>query len=59
MPKGDKAFYSSDRAGGYGKDDLYWFNLPETLRPQSVTYMKGRIFDAKIILRLAFFMWWI
>jgi outer membrane protein OmpA-like peptidoglycan-associated protein len=45
--KGDKAFYSSDRAGGYGKDDLYWFNLPETLRPQSVTYMKGRIFDAK------------
>jgi outer membrane protein OmpA-like peptidoglycan-associated protein len=45
--KGDKAFYSSDRSGGLGSDDLYSFDLPPTLRPQSVTYMKGRIFDAK------------
>jgi outer membrane protein OmpA-like peptidoglycan-associated protein len=45
--KGDKAFYSSDRSGGLGYDDLYYFDLPPTLRPQSVTYMKGRIFDAK------------
>jgi outer membrane protein OmpA-like peptidoglycan-associated protein len=45
--KGDKAFYSSDRSGGFGYDDLYSFDLPPALRPQSVTYMKGRIFDAK------------
>ncbi|MDY0014662.1 MAG: OmpA family protein [Bacteroidales bacterium] len=45
--KGDKAFFSSDRPGGYGNVDLYWFELPEAIKPQSVTYMKGRIFDAK------------
>lgn len=30
---GRTAYYSSDRAGGYGRQDLYRFDLPEALRP--------------------------
>jgi outer membrane protein OmpA-like peptidoglycan-associated protein len=43
---GDKAFISADKKGGLGSMDLYWFEMPEALRPiPSVTYFKGRIFD--------------
>ena len=42
---GNKAFFASNRPGGYGGEDLYWFELPEKIRPRAVTYMKGRIFD--------------
>ena len=37
--------FASNRPGGYGGEDLYWFRLPEKIRPRAVTYMKGRIFD--------------
>lgn len=30
---GRTAYFSSDRAGGYGRQDLYRFDLPEALRP--------------------------
>ncbi|MEQ1732546.1 MAG: OmpA family protein [Bacteroidia bacterium] len=42
---GDKAYYSSDRAGGYGDLDLYEFVLPITARPKPVSYFKGKIVD--------------
>ena len=45
--KGDKAFFSSDKKGNFGKMDLYWFELPESLRPLPVTYFKGKIYDSK------------
>ena len=45
--KGDKAFFSSSKKGGFGKMDLYWFELPDALRPIPVTYAKGKIFDSK------------
>ncbi len=45
--KGDKAFFSSNKKGGFGGLDLYWFELPESRRPLPVTYFKGRIFDSK------------
>ncbi len=45
--KGDKAFFASDKKGGYGGMDLYWFELPEALRPIPVTYFKGKIVDSK------------
>lgn len=44
---GDKAIFSSDKLGGFGKQDLYVFALPEKARPQAVTYMKGIVTDAK------------
>ncbi|MDR2408995.1 MAG: OmpA family protein [Bacteroidales bacterium] len=45
--RGDKAFFSSSKKGGFGGLDLYWFELPEFLRPLPVTYFKGKIFDSK------------
>jgi outer membrane protein OmpA-like peptidoglycan-associated protein len=45
--RGDKAFFSSSKKGGFGGLDLYWFELPESLRPLPVTYFKGNILDNK------------
>ena len=44
---GDKAYFSSDKEGGFGNLDLYWFELPEAFRPSPVTYFKGKIYDAQ------------
>lgn len=43
---GEKAFFASDREGGYGSLDLYWFKLPEHLRPIKTTYVSGLVYDA-------------
>ncbi|MCX6231658.1 MAG: OmpA family protein [Bacteroidetes bacterium] len=45
--KGDLAFYSSNKPGGYGKLDLYTFELYKDARPMAVNYMKGKVFDAE------------
>lgn len=45
-PNGKLAYFSSDRPGGYGGMDIYSFALPDSLRPQQVTYMKGKVYDA-------------
>src|SRR6185312_873849 len=45
-PDGRLAYFSSDRPGGRGKMDIYSFLLPDSLRPQQVTYMKGKVYDA-------------
>lgn len=42
---GEKAYFSSDRDGGFGKLDLYSFELYEDARPDKVTYIKGRVKD--------------
>ncbi|HQV99655.1 MAG TPA: OmpA family protein [Bacteroidia bacterium] len=44
-PDGEVGFFSSDRPGGKGGEDLYQFNLYEKARPQPVTYMKGKVYD--------------
>ncbi|MFT3739052.1 MAG: OmpA family protein [Breznakibacter sp.] len=45
--RGDRAYYSSDGlAGNHGGKDLYVFELPQVLRPDPVSYVKGRVFDA-------------
>jgi outer membrane protein OmpA-like peptidoglycan-associated protein len=41
---GQKAYYSSKRDDHNGKN-IYWFNLYESIRPDPVAYLKGKVFD--------------
>ena len=41
---GRKAYFSSVREKSKGKD-IFYFNLDESLRPNPVSYLKGRVFD--------------
>ena len=50
--KGNLAYFSSDKPGGYGKYDLYSFELYKEARPQMVSYMKGKVFDAENLRKL-------
>lgn len=42
---GEIAFFASDRPGGFGKLDLYYFEMPEHIRPVKTIYMDGVVFD--------------
>ena len=42
---GKLAFFSSNQKEGYGKLDIYSFELPEKMKPKTVTYVKGKVFD--------------
>ncbi|MBR1517326.1 MAG: OmpA family protein [Bacteroidales bacterium] len=50
---GRTAIYASDRLRGYGKQDLYMFELPEAVRAIPVTYQKGVTFDRKTNKRIS------
>lgn len=43
---GDIAFFASDREGGYGDLDIYYFIMPEKFRPIKTLYFDGLVFDA-------------
>lgn len=47
---GTTAIFASDQLEGYGKHDLYSFELPKEFRPRPVTFIKGIISD-KVNLR--------
>lgn len=42
---GKLGFFASNQKDGYGGLDIYSFELPEKVRPASVTYVKGMVFD--------------
>jgi len=44
---GKDAFFSSNNLNGYGGFDIYTFELPPNVRPHVVTYVKGKVNDAK------------
>jgi len=43
---GSQAYFASDKGGSSGID-IYSFELPEELKPQIVTYVKGNVYDKK------------
>jgi outer membrane protein OmpA-like peptidoglycan-associated protein len=45
--EGNLAFFASDRAGGYGDLDIYYFELPKEFQPTTTYYFDGRVFDAQ------------
>jgi len=44
---GAYAFFSSNNLNGFGGYDIYTFEMPQSIRPQLVTYVKGVVQDAK------------
>jgi outer membrane protein OmpA-like peptidoglycan-associated protein len=44
---GAYAFFSSNNLKGFGGYDIYTFELPQNLRPNIVTYVKGVVADIK------------
>lgn len=45
-PDGVKAYFATNREGGFGGLDLYQFNLPASAQPQKITYVRGHVTDA-------------
>lgn len=43
---GEIAFFASDREGGFGDLDIYYFIMPEKFRPVKTVYFDGLVFDA-------------
>ncbi|MFA6085254.1 OmpA family protein [Mucilaginibacter sp.] len=44
---GEYAFFASNNLKGFGGYDIYTFQLPVNVRPNMVTYVKGKIVDGK------------
>lgn len=43
--RGNLAFFSSDKLGGLGRNDIYCFELYSDIRPEMVSYVKGLVFN--------------
>ncbi len=46
-PESKFGYFSSEREGGFGGLDIYQFEMPESIRPEKLTYVKGHTFNAK------------
>ncbi len=47
-PAGKLAYFASqNREGGFGGLDIYQFELPNDIRPEKITYTKGKIYNAR------------
>lgn len=42
---GELAFFASNRTGGFGDLDIYYFELPEKFKPIRTLYFDGLVFD--------------
>jgi outer membrane protein OmpA-like peptidoglycan-associated protein len=46
-PNGKLAYFANNSAGGKGGLDIYQFDLPDDVKPEKITYVKGKVYDAK------------
>ena len=51
--QGTEAYISAERPNGFGNTDIYRFELPAQVRPESVSYVHGKVFDKNTLLPLA------
>lgn len=51
-PDGEIGFFASNREGGYGDLDIYFFEMPEKMRPTRTLYFEGIVFDANTNARI-------
>ncbi len=45
-PDGEIGFFASNREGGYGDLDIYYFEMPEKMKPIKTLYFEGLVIDA-------------
>lgn len=45
-PDGEIGFFASNREGGFGDLDIYYFIMPENIRPTKTLYFDGIVYDA-------------
>lgn len=50
-PSGNRAYFASNIDPASGRD-IYYFDLPQTLRPDQVSFMKGVVYDSETKRRL-------
>lgn len=51
--KGTEAYISAEREKGFGKTDIYRFELPVQSRPASVSYVHGKVYDKNTLVPLS------
>lgn len=49
---GENAYFASSKKSEFGGLDLYTFKLPEKIKPNKVTYVKGIVYDAESVNKL-------
>jgi outer membrane protein OmpA-like peptidoglycan-associated protein/Tol biopolymer transport system component len=45
-PDGEIGFFASDREGGFGDLDIYYFEMPTSMKPIKTLYFEGLVVDA-------------
>lgn len=51
--KGSEAFISAEREKGFGNTDIYRFEIPENMRPASVSFVQGKVYDKNTLVPLS------